>query len=177
MTEQLTIRQASERCGMRVAALRRVVDRGAVPSTMIDTLTGPVRMVAESDVRTYLAQRPAIYQDRGSARDGALSIAAERLGISIKGARLAQQRGHTLIVQRAGHWQIDDDAVDAYAAQRTTQRLGSANGRARLSESDIPEIRRLHTEGWTLAAIAEVYQVARQTIHGVVIRRTWKQVE
>ena len=68
MTEQLTIRQAAERCGLSIPALKRAVGRGAIPSECIDTPRGPVRLVTEQDVRAYLDSRPEWIKRREAAK-------------------------------------------------------------------------------------------------------------
>jgi hypothetical protein len=48
---------------------------------------------------------------------------------------------------------------------------------ARLREVDIPEIRRLRSEGHSLREIASKFGVTDSTIHAVVSRQTWKHVQ
>lgn len=50
---------------------------------------------------------------------------------------------------------------------------GSANSNARLSASDVVEIR---TSGADIASLAEKFGVSRSTISNVINRRTWKHV-
>ncbi len=54
--------------------------------------------------------------------------------------------------------------------------VGSRNGRARLTERDIPQIVQLRHDGFTLEAIGGMFQVHPETIRSVVIGETWKHV-
>lgn len=54
---------------------------------------------------------------------------------------------------------------------------GSRHGRSKLTESDIPEIRRLAaTTNMTHAEIAELYGVGQVTVSAVVRRASWKHM-
>lgn len=53
---------------------------------------------------------------------------------------------------------------------------GSRVGGARLTEADVPFIRRLHYYGLADSEIARAYGVARATINSVVRRRSWGHV-
>lgn len=58
-----------------------------------------------------------------------------------------------------------------------TNPAGSRNGRALLCESQVAEIRRLHSLGGrTMEFLAEQYEVYPTTIHKIIKRETWKHV-
>ena len=54
--------------------------------------------------------------------------------------------------------------------------VGSANGRARLTEADVVEMRRLAALGETAASLALRFRVAKTTASQVVTRKTWRNV-
>lgn len=53
---------------------------------------------------------------------------------------------------------------------------GAKNGRAKLTETDIPVIRRRYADGESQRAIAKDYGVSQMTISYIVNRKTWKHV-
>ena len=65
---------------------------------------------------------------------------------------------------------IDDTEHDG------TRPHGSQKTLAKLTESDIPEIRRLHAEGWSQSRIAEQYNMQQTTISAICRRKRWKHV-
>lgn len=50
---------------------------------------------------------------------------------------------------------------------------GEANGLSKLKEADIFNIRRMRTEGKTILAIADVYDVSFETIRKIIIGKNW----
>jgi hypothetical protein len=59
---------------------------------------------------------------------------------------------------------------------KTWSRKGVNNPKAKLSEDDVKEIRRLHASGKLTKHIAEDYGVAITTIAAIVTRRAWKHI-
>ncbi|MFF4900440.1 hypothetical protein [Streptomyces sp. NPDC001068] len=58
------------------------------------------------------------------------------------------------------------------------QARGETNGNAELTEPLVHEMRALHATGdWSQRALARRFNVSQGTIHQVVTRKTWKQVE
>ncbi len=53
---------------------------------------------------------------------------------------------------------------------------GSAHALAKLTEKDIPEIRRLQAEGVSMREIGRRYGVSNQTIRQIFTGKSWKQV-
>jgi hypothetical protein len=53
---------------------------------------------------------------------------------------------------------------------------GSANGRARLNEASVIEMRRLRSEGWKTPALATRYGVGRNTVCYALSGKTWEHV-
>lgn len=51
---------------------------------------------------------------------------------------------------------------------------GSRNGRAKLDESKVREIRRLHRAGQTQRSLSRNYAVSKTTIRDIVIGKTWR---
>jgi len=56
----------------------------------------------------------------------------------------------------------------------TLKAIGSAHGRAKLSEDDATEIRRRCAAGESMYSLAKKYKVARNTIYACVGGKTWK---
>jgi hypothetical protein len=52
--------------------------------------------------------------------------------------------------------------------------LGSKNGRAKLSEKDLPEVHRLRAEGWSQQRIADRLGVDQTSISRVLLGQSWK---
>lgn len=53
---------------------------------------------------------------------------------------------------------------------------GTKNGRAKLSEPDVLEIRRLYAEGWKVFEIRDKFGRGWSTIYNVLIRNTWNNI-
>ena len=53
---------------------------------------------------------------------------------------------------------------------------GSANGKAKLSEFEVLEIRNMRKNGTTISEIAKEYNVSRKCISEAVKRKTWKHI-
>lgn len=71
-----------------------------------------------------------------------------------------------------------DNVHDMMAKGRNTPQVGIANPRARLTEEDVREIRRLYATGdYAYAGIAEAFGVGETTISHVVKGDTWADVE
>jgi len=68
-----------------------------------------------------------------------------------------------------------DNANDRTTKLRGHQ--GEAHRRARLSLSQVLELRKLYALGIGIADLSRNYGVARTTIHAAVTRRTWKYAE
>ena len=58
----------------------------------------------------------------------------------------------------------------------TSRNVGSDNGRAKLNEKSVQEIRILFSSGKCTTDLAKMYGVHRSTIWYVVQIRTWKHV-
>jgi hypothetical protein len=67
----------------------------------------------------------------------------------------------------------EDGRLRSFSA--TTQ-PGETNGRAKLTEDDVREIRRRHAAGERKAALAREYRVTHRTIHLAIIGETWRHV-
>lgn len=72
---------------------------------------------------------------------------------------------------------LAENTLHQHGSGWTVQPLGSANGKSKLSESDIPDIRRLRREGKTYRQIGEAYHVSDGAIRAVTTGRTWSHVE
>lgn len=64
--------------------------------------------------------------------------------------------------------------ADAVKAGRHA--FGSRSGRAKLTEGDIPTVRRMILEGFTQQHIADIYNVSKPTIQAIAEQRTWRHV-
>ena len=67
----------------------------------------------------------------------------------------------------------EDGRLKAFAA---TGQPGEVNGRAKLTESDVRQIRALRASGETITALAERFQVTRRTIRLAVTGETWGHI-
>ena len=62
-------------------------------------------------------------------------------------------------------------------ASRSERARGSKNGCAKLTEADVPVIRREHQEGCTYRHMAAMHGVSDATIWRVIKNRNWSHVE
>jgi hypothetical protein len=69
------------------------------------------------------------------------------------------------------------NCADKEAKGRGNQPKGSDNGQAKLTEEDIPEIRRLLAQGVSGVHIARIYGVHRSIIVGIKTGKAWKHVQ
>lgn len=67
-----------------------------------------------------------------------------------------------------------DNTADMVRKDR--QAKGSRQGLAKLTEADIPTIRKLYSEGWSQQEIAENYMVNQTSISKVLRNETWRHV-
>lgn len=76
-------------------------------------------------------------------------------------------------------WTTHKENVD-YSVKRGRygrgQHTGVLNGRARLNDKDVADIRRQIANGCTTAEIARAYNVGWSTIHNIKQGNTWKEV-
>ncbi len=64
-----------------------------------------------------------------------------------------------------------------WCRQRSLDNRGQGNGRAKLVDSDIPEIRGLIKKGVKFSKIADMYLVSPATIYFIDKGQTWKHIE
>lgn len=64
----------------------------------------------------------------------------------------------------------------AHAAASGLTARGEKQGRSKLTETQVREIRRLRELGHTLQALATQFHVNNMNIHYIVMRKTWKHV-
>jgi hypothetical protein len=57
-----------------------------------------------------------------------------------------------------------------------TAPIGENHGMAKLSESDITEIRRLHANGTTQVKIATIYNIKQVTVSDITRRKIWRHI-
>lgn len=57
-----------------------------------------------------------------------------------------------------------------------THMRGSGNHQAKLTESDVLEIRRLRALGYRQVVLAEMYGVDRRVVNDITARRSWKHI-
>lgn len=58
-----------------------------------------------------------------------------------------------------------------------SKNVGSDNGRAKLNEKQVREIRMFFTDGMSMRSLSDAYKVTVRCIHYVVRRKTWKHVD
>lgn len=68
------------------------------------------------------------------------------------------------------------DNMDDMTKKGRDKRVGSKNGFSKLTEKDIPIIRKLRKSGLTLKSIAKEFKVGSDTIGLVISNKTWKHV-
>jgi len=69
-----------------------------------------------------------------------------------------------------------DNQRDSIAKGRRASQDGEHNGNAKLTETQVREVRRLRSEGYVLAAIGEIMGVHLSTISLIVCGVTWKHL-
>lgn len=55
--------------------------------------------------------------------------------------------------------------------------LGSKHWKSKLTEQNIPEIRKLHLEGKSDGEIAKIYKVSKVTINNIINKKIWKHIK
>lgn len=70
-----------------------------------------------------------------------------------------------------------DNVADKEAKGRGNHATGDRHGMAKLCSHDIPDIKRLHAEGYSGAKIAAEYGVCYSTIRRILSGAIWKKVE
>lgn len=76
----------------------------------------------------------------------------------------------------------EDNAFDSAMKRRMHPQTnpetyrGERNGRARVSASDVPEIRRLAASGVRRARIAEAYGISRETVTAITTGKSWAHI-
>lgn len=70
-----------------------------------------------------------------------------------------------------------DNIQQCFAEGRASDRKGEKNGCAKLTESDVCEIRALRDDGWLLRKIAEKYGVTKQQVSYICSGKCWKHLE
>ena len=69
-----------------------------------------------------------------------------------------------------------DDMIRKCRARHDAPAVGSANGAAKLTEKDIPQIRRLIFYGLSNAEIGRAFSVGLSNISAIRVGKTWKHV-
>lgn len=59
---------------------------------------------------------------------------------------------------------------------RSRTHKGEKNGRAKLTENDVREIRKLYSDGVSQYQIAKMYGRGWSTIHNIIIKNTWREI-
>lgn len=67
-----------------------------------------------------------------------------------------------------------DNMIDMHAKGRAA--IEGRHGMAKIAETDVPEIRRVHAEGVSLSELGRKYGVVYTTIRSIVRRETWKHI-
>jgi len=69
-----------------------------------------------------------------------------------------------------------DNQRDSVDKGRAADRRGEDNGRAKLTESDVREIRRLHAGGWLLREIVDEYGISKLNVSRICSGKRWKHL-
>lgn len=64
----------------------------------------------------------------------------------------------------------------AYGLTKLPNQIGEFNSNARLTKVDVIKIKQLHSSGFSLVDIAEMFKVAKKTVSDVVRGVTWKHI-
>jgi hypothetical protein len=84
---------------------------------------------------------------------------------------------HTPTNNRANNLRWDTSKANKADAERHGRRAkGARNGRAKLTEYDIPTIRNMITDGISMTRIAELYKVDPAVIRRIASRKLWSHV-
>lgn len=89
-----------------------------------------------------------------------LGTGADNMGDKVRKGRQSRGQAHS----------------DAIMAKPRTVLRGSQTHVAKLTESDIPELRKMHASGASLAETAARFGVAKQTVLNAANRKTWRHV-
>jgi hypothetical protein len=73
-------------------------------------------------------------------------------------------------------WCTNQENIDHSVMVGSRDPVGESNGRARLSELDVVDIRWLKGLGMSISALAREYQVTRTNIRHIVTGRSWSHV-
>jgi hypothetical protein len=147
----------------------------------------------------YSADGDGCWTWRGSRshrRDGALSygvfgkpkILAHRLAYiiangAIPAGAVVRHKCDNVACVRPDHLEIGSqadnlrDMRERGRAHFNTFPVGTAHPNAKVNEAVVRSIRRLRQQGLSLKAIAERHDLDPSTVHDIVRRRTWKEVE
>jgi excisionase family DNA binding protein len=116
-----------------------------------------------------------------------LEKAAEHIGISPFTLKRHAKNGHLPSYREGMYRRFRQDDVESFKRikescnplpwDRRLEKAGAANQAAKLTESQVCEIRRQHENGATFNDLASLYRVSDATIRNVVIRRTWKHMD
>jgi len=68
------------------------------------------------------------------------------------------------------------DMIVRGRANWENRKAGEENGNAKLTETEVREIRKLHAIGNSTRRLARIYQVGKTTVKHVVNRDTWKHI-
>lgn len=69
-----------------------------------------------------------------------------------------------------------DNTADAIARGRYVKMIGTTNGRAKISDSDVIEIRKLSGTGPTQRQIGEKFGISNQTVSNIITKKSWKHL-
>ena len=61
-------------------------------------------------------------------------------------------------------------------ARRRWRRTGAENGRAKLTETQVLEIRGLRAGGETLVSIGSKFGISFSTVNNICLRKLWKHI-
>ncbi len=69
-----------------------------------------------------------------------------------------------------------DNAEDMRRNGHGVDNRGESNGRSKLTESDVMEIRKLRENGDSISAIAARFNIANSTVSGITNRKIWRHL-
>lgn len=69
-----------------------------------------------------------------------------------------------------------DNILDMMMKGRAGSAPGTRNASAKLTESDVIEIRRLHTQGISYTQLVLLYRVGKTTVSRIIRRKSWKHI-
>lgn len=143
------------------------------------TARGPLRELTPyiATVREGRYQRAQVFLGRGRQWTVATLVCTVFHGPRPPGYETAHLNGNPLDNRAENLAWKTPAANQADRIEHGTSNRGSQHGRAKLTEGDVHEIRRMAADGRLQAEMSDRFGVAQTTISQIVTRKTWSWLE